>query len=216
MCQNVLQKQSNFKIQYSKRPHRDLLKLIFFHINKLVEKRWSWMTNAFILCDLLWNVQKNHAANREGRFKPLASTGPSLQIHKQAPNTCKALSRSRKTTNLLVLQRPEQFWKVCLGIWKEGAVEASGLKLPYLFDPWFFWPFHNNSHNILYESIDNSKLFMITISLTYLFYIDKKRTFVGLWMCESREELLTRSILWWNCIIPICSYAFATIYFHIS
>ncbi len=27
------------------------------------------MTNIFMLCDLLWKVQKNHAANREGSFK---------------------------------------------------------------------------------------------------------------------------------------------------
>ncbi len=27
------------------------------------------MANAFILCDLLWKVQKNHAANKEGNFK---------------------------------------------------------------------------------------------------------------------------------------------------
>ncbi len=26
------------------------------------------MTKAFILCDLLWKVQKSHAANREGSF----------------------------------------------------------------------------------------------------------------------------------------------------
>ncbi len=26
------------------------------------------MINAFILCDLLWKVQKSHAANRDGSF----------------------------------------------------------------------------------------------------------------------------------------------------
>ncbi len=30
---------------------------------------WFRMTNAFILCALLWNVRKNHAANRDGSFK---------------------------------------------------------------------------------------------------------------------------------------------------
>ncbi len=29
------------------------------------------MTNAFILCDLLWKVQKNHAANGEGSVKQI-------------------------------------------------------------------------------------------------------------------------------------------------
>ncbi len=33
------------------------------------DHEWLRMTNAFMLCDLLWNVQKNHAANREGSFK---------------------------------------------------------------------------------------------------------------------------------------------------
>ncbi len=29
----------------------------------------EWPINAFILCDLMWKVQKSHAANREGSFK---------------------------------------------------------------------------------------------------------------------------------------------------
>ncbi len=33
------------------------------------DHEWLRMTNAFILCDLLWKVQKSHAANRECNFK---------------------------------------------------------------------------------------------------------------------------------------------------
>ncbi len=33
------------------------------------DDEWLRMTNAFILCDLVWKVQKRHAANREGSFK---------------------------------------------------------------------------------------------------------------------------------------------------
>ncbi len=33
------------------------------------DHEWLRMTSAFILYDLLWKVQKNHAANREGSFK---------------------------------------------------------------------------------------------------------------------------------------------------
>ncbi len=32
------------------------------------DHEWFRMTNVFILCDLLWKVQKSHAANREGSF----------------------------------------------------------------------------------------------------------------------------------------------------
>ncbi len=32
------------------------------------DHEWLRMTNAFILCDLVWNVRKGHAANREGSF----------------------------------------------------------------------------------------------------------------------------------------------------
>ncbi len=32
------------------------------------DHEWLRMTNAFILCDWLWKVQKGHAANREGSF----------------------------------------------------------------------------------------------------------------------------------------------------
>ncbi len=33
------------------------------------DDKWLRMTNAFILCNLLWKVQKSHPANREGSFK---------------------------------------------------------------------------------------------------------------------------------------------------
>ncbi len=33
------------------------------------DHEWLRMTNAFILCDLVWKVKKGHAVNREGRFK---------------------------------------------------------------------------------------------------------------------------------------------------
>ncbi len=32
------------------------------------EHEWLRITTAFILCDLVWKVQKNHAVNREGSF----------------------------------------------------------------------------------------------------------------------------------------------------
>ncbi len=45
---------------------------LFFIKTSKCEKWWPWslrMTNAFILCNLLWKVQKGLAANREGSFK---------------------------------------------------------------------------------------------------------------------------------------------------
>ncbi len=33
------------------------------------DHEWLRMTNAFILCDLLWKVQKSHEVNKEGSFK---------------------------------------------------------------------------------------------------------------------------------------------------
>ncbi len=32
------------------------------------DHEWLRVTNAFILCDLVWKVQKSHAVNREGSF----------------------------------------------------------------------------------------------------------------------------------------------------
>ncbi len=63
---------SFFSRKYSRRDHRDPQKFIFFIKTCEWEKWWSWwlrMTNAFILCNLLWKVQKRLAANREGGFK---------------------------------------------------------------------------------------------------------------------------------------------------
>ncbi len=58
---------------YSRRSHRDLQKFIFFPYKQVSgrngDHEWLRMTNAFILCDLLWKVQKGHVANREGSFK---------------------------------------------------------------------------------------------------------------------------------------------------
>ncbi len=49
----------------------------FFIKTSKWEKWWSWwlrITNAFILCNLLWKVQKNLAANREGSFNQYLQT----------------------------------------------------------------------------------------------------------------------------------------------
>ncbi len=37
-------------------------------VNGNGDHEWLRMTNAFILCDLLWKVQKNHVSSREGSF----------------------------------------------------------------------------------------------------------------------------------------------------
>ncbi len=63
---------SFFSWKYSRRAHRDPQKFIFFIKTSKWEKWWSrWlrMTYAFILCNLLWKVQKNLAANIKGSFK---------------------------------------------------------------------------------------------------------------------------------------------------
>ncbi len=52
---------SFFSRKYSRRAQRDPQKSIFFIKTSKWEKWWSWwlrMTNAFILCNLLWKVQK--------------------------------------------------------------------------------------------------------------------------------------------------------------
>ncbi len=60
-----------FARKYFRRPHRDPQKFIFPY--KQVSGRnndheWLRMTNVFILCDLIWKVQKSHAVKREGSF----------------------------------------------------------------------------------------------------------------------------------------------------
>ncbi len=47
----------------------------------MVVLNWLRMTNAFILCDLLWKVQKCHAADREGSFKLHECGGTSAPIY---------------------------------------------------------------------------------------------------------------------------------------
>ncbi len=63
--------ESFFSRKYSRRAHRDPPKFIFFIKTNKWGKWWSWwlrITNAFILCNLLWKVQKSLAVNREGIF----------------------------------------------------------------------------------------------------------------------------------------------------
>ncbi len=48
------------------------------------DHEWLRITNAFILCDLVWKVQKRHAVNREGSFKVLLTpAGWSYHRHGQ-------------------------------------------------------------------------------------------------------------------------------------
>ncbi len=53
--------------------HTDTHKSSFFPYKQMSgrndDHEWIRMTNAFILCGLLWKVQKCHAADREGSFK---------------------------------------------------------------------------------------------------------------------------------------------------
>ncbi len=58
-------------------------KVPFFIKTSKWEKWWSWwlrMTNAFILCNLLWKVQKSLAANREGSFNILSKHSINMYV----------------------------------------------------------------------------------------------------------------------------------------
>ncbi len=70
--------------KYSRRLHREPKK--FFFSYKQVSGRnsdheWCRITNAFILCDLLWKVKKSHAANREGSFKNVSKQLGTARLH---------------------------------------------------------------------------------------------------------------------------------------
>ncbi len=43
------------------------------------DHEWLRMTNAFILSDLVWKVQKSHAANREGSFNKYVCFLPAFE-----------------------------------------------------------------------------------------------------------------------------------------
>ncbi len=89
-----------FSRKYIRRACRDLQKFIFFIKTSKWEKWWSWclrMTNAFILCNLLWKVQKSLAANREGSFNSLVSIKGLHFFH--APHTWWIHSRLIKRYN---------------------------------------------------------------------------------------------------------------------
>ncbi len=57
-----------FLRKYSRRPHINPQKFMFPYeqeSGRNGDHEWLRMTNAFILCDLVWKVEKSHAANRE-------------------------------------------------------------------------------------------------------------------------------------------------------
>ncbi len=62
-----------FSRKYSWSLHIDPRKFTFFPYKQVSgsngDPEWLRMTNAFILCDLVWKVQKSCATNREGNFK---------------------------------------------------------------------------------------------------------------------------------------------------
>ncbi len=67
----MLGRGSFFSRKHSRRPHRDPQKLII-HTKQVSawngDHEWLRMTNALILCDLLWKVQNRYTANRKGNF----------------------------------------------------------------------------------------------------------------------------------------------------
>ncbi len=65
------------------------------------DHEWLRMTNAFILCDLLWNVPKSHAANREGSFKIMGNKG---LFNKDFSSDCNSITDSFPT-----YERPLKF-----------------------------------------------------------------------------------------------------------
>ncbi len=60
--------------------HTETHKSLFFTYKqvsgRIGDNEWLKKTNAFILCDLVWTVQKSHAINSEGSFN--VSKGSSL------------------------------------------------------------------------------------------------------------------------------------------
>ncbi len=52
--------------------HTETHKSLFFSYKQVSgrngDHEWLRMTNAFILCDLVWKVQKGYATNRKGSF----------------------------------------------------------------------------------------------------------------------------------------------------
>ncbi len=106
---------SFFLRKYSRRAHKDPQKFFFFIKTSKWVKWWSWwlrMTNAFILCNLLWKVQKSLAANREGSFK--------YKIDVYFESCCIRLSScdSRMTINLEFTSRLSKFTIRDLATWK--------------------------------------------------------------------------------------------------
>ncbi len=63
-----------FSQEYTLEGHTEIHKSLFFPYKQVSgrngDHEWLRMTNAFILCDLAWQIQKSHAVNRDGSFKP--------------------------------------------------------------------------------------------------------------------------------------------------
>ncbi len=70
----ILYKNNVIKVSQENSPEAqtETHKNYLFSIKTSMWEKWwlSWlkMANGFILCDLLWKVQKSHAVNREGSF----------------------------------------------------------------------------------------------------------------------------------------------------
>ncbi len=62
----------DFSQENTQEGHTDTHKSLSFPYKQVSgrngDHEWLRMTNAFILCDLVWNVHKSYTANREGSF----------------------------------------------------------------------------------------------------------------------------------------------------
>ncbi len=76
-----------FSCENTPEGHTDAHKSSYFSYKQVSRRNgdheWCRMTNAFILCDLLWKVQKSHARNREGSFNLIEHGAMGLSLNEQ-------------------------------------------------------------------------------------------------------------------------------------
>ncbi len=87
------------------------------------DHEWLRMTNAFILCDLVWKVQKSHAVNREGSIKFSWSCSCSISFHGLVMSYCHDIGLCNTPQIYIIL----------------GILENWGMKISWIFG-WQIYP----------------------------------------------------------------------------
>ncbi len=92
------------------------------------------VTNVFILCDLLWKVQKNHAANRDGSFNAndycvLGSTSESEGVYGDETHHVRVWRQTKILQCMCIIRCLDILYEILYNVWLKMNEQCGIIKI---------------------------------------------------------------------------------------